>query len=128
MDASIEIILAAFAAVRAVIGLGPLVAAGPLTRALGFPPGEATASATVFARLFGVRDIGLGALIAWCIPRPETWLPLIALNALTDLGDLGAFVAGMRGRPDLRRPLGLCSIVAGGAVVAWGVLAAAIGG
>lgn len=121
MDA-IEMALGAFAVVRAVIGLAPLVAARPVSRALGFPKAEDTASARVFARLFGVRDIGLGAMIAWSIPRPELWIPLIVLNALTDAGDLGAFAAGMRGRPDLRRALGPCAAVAGAAVVAWTVL------
>ncbi len=109
-------------AARALLGIAPLIAAGPTVRLLGFPPGEATASAIVFARLFGVRDIGLGAIIAWSVTRPEVWPALVLLNLLTDVGDLSAFLAGMRGRPDLRRALGLCAAVATLAVATWALV------
>ena len=45
------------------------------------------------ARFFGVRDVGLGALVFWSLAHPET-LPFVLLfNALTDFGDLVAIVA-----------------------------------
>ncbi len=122
-----EALFAAFAVIRIGIGLAPIVAAGPLVRALGFPPGEDTASARAFARLFGVRDIGLGALILWAIPHPEAWVALIALNGATDLGDCIAFLVGLRGRPDLRRPFGACAAVAASAVLGWCLMAVAAG-
>ncbi len=115
-------VLYAFAALRTVIGLAPIVAAGPLVGLLGFPPGEDTATARVFARLFGVRDVGLGAMIAWSADHPDAWLPMIGLNLCTDLGDLCSFAAGVRGRRDLRRPFGASAAVAGSAVIAWAAL------
>jgi hypothetical protein len=43
-------------------------------------------------RFFGVRDVGLGALVFWSLAHPET-LPFVLLfNALTDFGDLAAIV------------------------------------
>jgi len=118
----VTMVLAIFAVIRIVIGLGPFVAAGLVTRWLGFPASESSTSAVVFARLFGVRDIGLGAVILWSIDRPELWGPVVVLNGLTDLGDLVAFLLGMRGRPDLWRPLGACAAIAGPACLAWGVV------
>jgi len=122
----VEAALGAFAMVRTVIGLAPLVAAGASARLLGFPASEDTATARVMGRLFGVRDIGLGVMIAWAVPRPELWIPLILLNVLTDFGDLSAFVVGLQGRPDLRRALGTCAVIAGLAVAAWIALAVVI--
>lgn len=115
-------ILVTFAVIRVLIGLGPIVAPGPLVGVFGFPQSEVTPSAIVFARLFGVRDIGLGAIIAWSVSRPEVWPAMMLLNGLTDTGDLLAFLAGMRGRPDLRRPMGMGAAVAGSAALAWLVL------
>jgi hypothetical protein len=117
-------ILVLFAVIRALLGVAPFVAAGPLIPLLGFPPNEATTTAIVFARLFGVRDVGLGAIIVWSTQHPDTLPAVLVLNAATDLGDLGAFLLGMRGRPDLHRPLGICASIAGSACLAWLVLLA----
>lgn len=40
------------------------------------------------ARLFGVRDVGLGILIFYGLRHPETLGFLVVFNALTDFGDL----------------------------------------
>jgi hypothetical protein len=102
-----------------------LLAPTLLTRLPGFPQTEATTSAIVFARLFGVRDIGLGAVILYGIWHPELQLPIILLNGLTDAGDLLSFLLGIRVKPELSRPLGLCAGVAGGTMLLWGGLFAA---
>jgi hypothetical protein len=44
------------------------------------------------ARFFGVRDVGLGALVFWSLAHPETLAFVLLFNALTDFGDLLAIV------------------------------------
>jgi hypothetical protein len=73
---------------RVAIGLAPLVAAGPTSRLLGFPARHDTPTARLMARMFGVRDIGLGVLAFYALRHPELRPFLFAFNALTDLGDL----------------------------------------
>src|SRR5262245_44895552 len=73
---------------RVAIGLAPLVAAGPTSRMLGFPAKHDTPTARLMARMFGVRDIGLGVLAFYAIRHPEARSFIFAFNALTDLGDL----------------------------------------
>lgn len=73
---------------RIAIGAAPLVAAGPASRLLGFPAAHDNATARLMARMFGVRDIGLGVLALWGLRHPEA-LPFIFLfNAAMDAGDL----------------------------------------
>lgn len=117
-------VLLGFAGIRAAIGLAPLVAPGPAARLLGFPASEDTASARVFGGLFGVRDVGLGAVAAYAAFTPAVLLPVLCLQAATDLGDLSVFLLAAARRPDLRVPLLRCAAVAGPAVGCWGALAA----
>ena len=68
-------------------------------------------------------DVGIGVAF-WLLAFA---LPFRALSARAEvgwdvLGYFGSFAAGMRGRPDLYRPLGLCAAVAGSAVIAWGMV------
>lgn len=117
-------VLLGLGAIRVAIGLAPLLAPGPAARLLGFPTSEDTASARVFAGLFGVRDVGLGAIAAYAAVTPTVLLPVLCLQAATDLGDLSVFLAAAARRPDLRAPLLRCAGVAGPAAVGWGALAA----
>jgi hypothetical protein len=73
---------------RALIGLAPFVAAGLTSRALGFPAEHDTATARLMARMFGVRDIGLGVLAWYAVAHVETAPFLFAFNAAMDAGDL----------------------------------------
>lgn len=113
------------AAGRVALGLAPILAAGPTSRLLGFPQEHDNATARLMGRLFGVRDIGLGALALLGVLG---WVPLevaLLLNAAHDAGD--ALVIGV---PLLRDgakggevpSLGMA--VAGGSlwVVAWALL------
>ena len=73
---------------RIVLGLAPFLAAGPSSRLLGFPMQHDTATARLMARLFGVRDVGLGVLVFYALRHPETLGFVMVFNALTDFGDL----------------------------------------
>src|SRR5262249_23083346 len=55
-------VIYAMAALRAAIGVAPFVAAGPVSRLLGFPAAQDTPTSRLMGRLFGVRDVALGAL------------------------------------------------------------------
>jgi hypothetical protein len=88
MSSVLDLVVSGMALGRIVIGAAPLVAAGPASRLLGFPLAHDNATARLMARMFGVRDIGLGILALWGLGHPEA-LPFIFLfNALMDLGDL----------------------------------------
>jgi hypothetical protein len=83
-----DIVIAAMGLGRIGLGLAPFVAAGPASRALGFPDKHDNPTARLMGRLFGVRDIGLGILAFYAIAHPETAPFLFGFNALMDLGDL----------------------------------------
>ena len=91
-------ILVAMGVGRIVIGLAPFVAAGPSSRLLGFPRHHDNPTTRLMARLFGVRDIGLGVLIFYGVGHPELLGFLVLFNAFTDFGDLLAI-----GTPLVRR-------------------------
>jgi hypothetical protein len=88
MSSLLSFVVSGMALGRIVIGAAPLLAAGPASRLLGFPRAHDNATARLMARMFGVRDIGLGVLALWGLRHPEA-LPFIFLfNAAMDLGDL----------------------------------------
>jgi hypothetical protein len=73
---------------RILLGLAPFVAARPSARIMGFPVDHDNPTTRLMARLFGVRDVGLGVLVFYGLRHPETLPFLIVFNALTDFGDL----------------------------------------
>jgi len=73
---------------RILLGIAPFVAARPSARLLGFPVDHDNPTTRLMARLFGVRDIGLGVLVFYGLQHLETLAFLIVFNALTDLADL----------------------------------------
>jgi hypothetical protein len=85
-----HIILFAMGIGRVVLGLAPFVAAGPSARLLGFPMQHDTPTTRLMARLFGVRDVGLGVLVFYALGHPEALGFILLFNALTDFGDLVA--------------------------------------
>ncbi len=86
------------ATMRALIGLAPIVAAGPASKWLGFPPEHDNPSSRLMARLFGVRDIALGAIAVGAVAGEVSHVFALWLNAACDLGD-----AAMISMPLLRR-------------------------
>jgi hypothetical protein len=81
-------IILAMGAGRVLLGLIPFVAAKSSARLVGFPVDHDNPTTRLMARLFGVRDIGLGVLVFFAIRHPETLAFVVVLNALTDFGDL----------------------------------------
>ena len=91
MSPLFETVIAAMGLGRIALGLAPIVAAGPASRLLGYPAAHDNATARVMARMFGVRDIGLGVLAFYAIAHPETAPFLFLFNAFMDAGDLLMF-------------------------------------
>ena len=109
----------AFAAGRIILGLAPFLAAGPLIRLLGFPPAHDNPSARLMARLFGVRDIGLGVLVIGCAADPTLLRAAVLFNLLHDLGDLVAAAIPLIRRQGIDRGALLTGTFALGGALAW---------
>lgn len=75
------------------IGLAPILAARPVAQLLGFPSAHDTPTTRLFARLFGVRDIGLGILVLWALQDGALLHFVLLFNAAHDLAD--ALVIGV---------------------------------
>jgi hypothetical protein len=76
------------------IGAAALIAPTATGRAFGFPDADANESAIVIGRMFGIREVAVGAFTLTACrdrgPAPST----LALNALVDGSD--AIVVGQR--------------------------------
>ncbi len=88
---------------RILLGLAPFLAASPGARLLGFPTDQLNPTSRLMARLFGVRDVGLGILIFYGLRHPETLGFLVVFNALTDFGDLLAIAIPLVRRQGIDR-------------------------
>lgn len=75
------------AAGRVLLGLAPIVAARPTSALLGFPPEHDNPTTRLMARFFGVRDIGLGALVVAAIHGQAQMQFAFLFNAAMDVGD-----------------------------------------
>ena len=88
---------------RVLIGLAPLLAAGPSSRLMGFPASHDNPTTRLMARMFGVRDMGLGVLAFYGLAHPEALGFVLLFNALTDFGDLGAIAVPLARRQGIDR-------------------------
>lgn len=88
---------------RIILGLAPFVAASASSRLLGFPQSHDNATARLMARLFGVRDIGLGVLVFYGLKHPDSLGFLVLFNAITDFGDLVAISIPLARRQGIDR-------------------------
>jgi len=86
----IQTIIFAMGVGRIILGVIPFVAAGPSSRILGFPESHDNATTRLMARFFGVRDVGLGALVFYGLGHAEALSFILLFNAAMDLGDLVA--------------------------------------
>lgn len=85
------------------IGLAPFVAAGPASRALGFPESHDSATTRLMGRMFGVRDAGLGVLAFYALRHPETASFIFLFNAAMDGGDLFSIAIPLLRRDGIAR-------------------------
>jgi hypothetical protein len=88
---------------RILLGITPFVAASPSARLLGFPATHDNPTTRLMARFFGVRDVGLGALVFYGLQHPATLGFIIVFNALTDFGDLIAIAVPLARRQGIDR-------------------------
>jgi uncharacterized protein YjeT (DUF2065 family) len=107
---------------RILIGLAPFVAAGPASRMLRFPAAHDSPTTRLMARLFGVRDIGLGVLVFYALAHPETALFLFLFNACMDAGDLFSIGIPIVGRQGIDRAAVASSVFALTGGLAWVVV------
>jgi hypothetical protein len=104
---------------RILIGLAPFVAAGPSSRLLGFPAHHDNPTTRLMARLFGVRDIGLGVLAFYAIKHPEAAPFIFLFNALMDAGDLFAISIPLAKRHGIDRGAALSALFAMAGGLGW---------
>jgi hypothetical protein len=88
---------------RILLGIAPFLAARPSARLMGFPIEHDNPTTRLMARLFGVRDVGLGVLVFYGLRHPETLAFLIIFNALTDFADLVAIMIPLARRQGIDR-------------------------
>lgn len=89
-----------------------MLAAAPAAKLAGFPDSHDNPTARLMARLFGVRDIGLGVLALWGLQHP-TALPFVLLfNAFMDAGDLTAIAVPLVRRQGIDRAAVLSAALA----------------
>jgi hypothetical protein len=91
---------------RVLVGLAPIVAANTTSRLMGFPPESNTATARLFARMFGVRDAALGVLVWHFLPDLAQLRWLFLFNAAMDLGDALAALSPLLRRRGIDRAAG----------------------
>jgi hypothetical protein len=119
---SIVVFAYVLAAGRAAIGLAPFVAAGPLVGRLGFPLSHDNPTARLMARLFGVRDAGLGLLVAYCAPDAHALRLAAILNMFMDGGDLLSAAIPLARRQGIDRGALTTAAFAFGGLSCWVVL------
>lgn len=103
MSLLLRTVITAMGLGRIALGLAPFVAAGPASRLLGFPVAHDNPTARLLARMFGVRDIGLGVLAFYALAHPETAPFIFLFNAFMDGGDLLAIAAPLIRRQGIDR-------------------------
>lgn len=91
------------AAIRIAIGAAAVLAPGPSSRLFGFPREQDSPTSRLMGRLFGVRDVALGALVLQARGEPESAGYVFRLNAAVDAGDAAATAAALIGRQGIDR-------------------------
>lgn len=107
------------AAMRVLIGLGPIVAAAPVSKLIGFPAEHDNATARLMARWFGVRDAGLGALVLMFVHEPAALRKVFWLNLATDLADAAMLAIPLVRRQGIDRAALVSLVFALGGATAW---------
>lgn len=107
------------AAGRMILGLAPIIAAEPLSKLLGFPEAHNNPSTRLFARLFGVRDIGLGILVIFLLKDIELLRWGLIFNAFHDLADIGMIAIPLWRKQGMKKAALLCMMFACGGLISW---------
>ena len=112
-------LLVAMGLARILIGLVPFVATTHALRALAVPVSHDNPTGRLMARLFGMRDIGLGVLVFWATTLPEALGFVLLFNAATDFGDAGSALVPLVKRQGIDRAAGFTTALAGSAGLLW---------
>lgn len=106
---------------RFILGLAPIVAPAQASRLLGFPAEHDNPTARLMARLFGVRDIGLGAIVLANFGDPDALRRALWLNLAMDLGDTLMIAIPLARRQGIDRAAALSLGFALGGAAAWSI-------
>ena len=117
--AGVTVYLYALAVMRSLIGLAPIVAATTSSRMLGFPAAHDNPTARLMGRLFGVRDIGLGAFVVVALGDAPALRHALWINLFMDLGDAVMIAVPLVRRQGIDRAAGLSLTFALGGATAW---------
>lgn len=117
-----ETILIAMGIGRVLLGVAPFVAARPVSRLLAIPAEHDNPTSRLMARLFGVRDVGLGVLVFYALHHPSILSFVLVFNALTDFGDLGAILIPVVRRQGIDRAAARFAAFALPAGIGWLVM------
>src|SRR4030081_2367697 len=90
-------------AVRIAVGVGSLLAPDLSGRIMGFPRDQVNASSRAMGRLFGIREIALGALTLDAVQRNPADRRIYIANAAVDATDGAVFAAALFGRQGIPR-------------------------
>jgi hypothetical protein len=92
-------------AVRTAIGIGVLMAPGPLLRSWGFPDEEhRSGSVKALLRVLGGRDVVLGLVTLAARDNPAALRAMVAASAAIDTGDTAVSLGLAAASPGARRP------------------------
>jgi hypothetical protein len=90
-------------AVRTAIGIGVLMAPGPLLRSWGFPDQERrSGSVKALLRVLGGRDVVLGLATLAARDNPAALRTMVAASAAIDTGDTAVSLGLAAASPDAR--------------------------
>jgi hypothetical protein len=92
-------------AVRTAIGIGVLLAPGPLLRSWGFPDQEhRSGSVKALLRVLGGRDVVLGLATLAARDNPAALRTMVAASAAIDTGDTAVSLGLAAASPGARQP------------------------
>jgi uncharacterized protein YjeT (DUF2065 family) len=77
----------ALGSIKVAFGLGAILAPGLTRKLVRLPAAHDNPSARVMGRLFGWRELALGAMVLAARDRPDDLHALAGINAAIDLGD-----------------------------------------
>lgn len=104
---------------RIALGLAPFVAPVASSKLLGFPVAHDNPTTRLMARMFGVRDVGLGLIAFFAVAHPELRAPIFLFQAATDAGDLIAIGNALVRRQGIDRAAWRSAAFAAFAIVTW---------
>jgi hypothetical protein len=110
---------AQLAGARIAVGVGALLAPRTTSRLFGFPTAHDSGTARAMGRLFGVREVVLGALVLRLKDDPRVARTVFQLNACVDAGDAASMGIALVHRDGIDRAALMTLLVATGAAAAW---------